>query len=329
MFVALQSSKRRTMSGIVWTLKHLRVCKNVGHHHLPATQYVEKLNSFETGKRLFSSAETPSLIVDEWIPPLYNPTGYVREIPKKQFGKKQMHAEYIARRMDESSIVIVVRGRSIGKSEHIKLKKLLREAGFRPNHLRAQGLVAAARYYSKYSDPDHIAGAESFGHGQLMLLMYRPPLITLATTDRLQKLSDILPLSSDKKKLEKHKASAFKDFEIVGGYFLDEGKTTRNVWLDKADMSDLLENMRKLADSSLSGEDRETINSTYRTEDSTMDPHSFYISQAANIISSQAGAFVPPLEQALGRLPQTLQQSVDQVGHVFDSIEDAKKQESS
>lgn len=322
MFAALRGSRRRTVSGIVWSLK--TDVSNSFRSRKP----VSLINHSDIGRQFCSGAETPSLIVDEWVPPVHNPTGFVREVPKKTFGRKQMHAEYIARRMDESSIVIVVRGEKISNSERINLKRSLREAGFRPNYLRAQGLIAAAKYYSKYADPDHIAGAESFGRGQLMLLMYRPPLLTLATTDRLKKLNEIIPLSSDKKTLEKHQNSPYKGYSIVGGYFHDEGKETRNVWLNKTDMNDLLERLGKLANASMSAEDRDAVNAAHRNEDSSIDPHSFYVSQAANIISSHTGAIVQPLERSLNRVPETLQQSVDQVGHVFDSIEEAKKSES-
>mmetsp|Transcript_20012 Transcript_20012/g.24276 ORF Transcript_20012/g.24276 Transcript_20012/m.24276 type:complete len:163 (-) Transcript_20012:1225-1713(-) len=155
--------------------------------------------------------------------------------------------------------------------------------------------------------------------------MYRPPLVTLATTDRLKKLDEIIPLTDDKKKLEKHKKSPFYKFEIVGGYFLDKDKTTRNVWLDKGDMYELLTYLRKLADSSVTPEDRAALAETYRAEDSSIDPHSFYLSEVTNVLRSHMGTIVPPLEKSLNSLPQTLQQSLVQVGHVFDSLAQSKE----
>ena len=230
-------------------------------------------------------------------------------LPKKTFGRKQMRSQYLAELMRESSIVLFATGKSLKVRDEIVRKKELKSVGLQPHRFKASNLVAAAKYYTVYSERN-VQAAQSFAQGHVTVLLWRDPLLSLVNEATLKEIKAKLVMSE-----EKDMSSEDTRLRVKGAFLMDKDKDRPFVWLSLKEFNTMLEDCKELA--KYVAMDAESL--------AELPPHALFQAELNKILVGNMSGVTRPLEQQLQLLPQTLQGAVQRIDQVLMQVRDKRE----
>lgn len=238
-----------------------------------------------------------------FAPPIEYPVEGEFLQPRKTFGRKQMRSEYLAKIMNESSLVLISNGQSLSFMEELRRRKEFKQLGFAMHRFKSSNLLAAAKYYNAYNH-QHVNGATEFAHGHLVLLLYNNPLLSLANAKQLKSILAMFRTS------EVSKSETDKRLQLMGAFLMDVEKDNPYVWMNLKELQSMLDKFVEL--SKHLQVDEEML--------SGLQPHSVFQAELNRLLVGNMAGITKPLEQQLNELPQTLQTAIHNVGNVFGQV---------